>query len=157
MFFFFVFFCRNKKYNVYPCKPQFYHIKVGFKGGGGGGQNYIGVFSWCLRASLLLSFMYLKSIGWETNSVNPDQTPHFICPNTRGRNGRPRGFKTCRVVKSGSLLYVYMYIHVGVETAGCVVYSGPFAKCTYAYSICSLHMCKYMSPTWDNVSSYMCA
>ena len=23
---------RNKKNNVYPCKPQFYHIKVGFKG-----------------------------------------------------------------------------------------------------------------------------
>ena len=23
---------RNMKYNVYPCKPQFYYIKVGFKG-----------------------------------------------------------------------------------------------------------------------------
>ena len=23
---------RNKKDNVYPCKPQFYYIKVGFKG-----------------------------------------------------------------------------------------------------------------------------
>ena len=23
---------KNKKNNVYPCKPQFYHIKVGFKG-----------------------------------------------------------------------------------------------------------------------------
>ena len=23
---------RNKKINVYPCKPQFYCIKVGFKG-----------------------------------------------------------------------------------------------------------------------------
>ena len=22
----------NKKNNVYPCKPQFYYIKVGFKG-----------------------------------------------------------------------------------------------------------------------------
>ena len=22
---------RNKKNNVYPCKPQFYYIKVGFK------------------------------------------------------------------------------------------------------------------------------
>ena len=32
---------RNKKNNVYPCKPQFYNIKVGFKGG----QNYIGMFS----------------------------------------------------------------------------------------------------------------
>ena len=33
---------RDKKNNVYPCKPQFYYIKVGFKGG----VNYIGVFSW---------------------------------------------------------------------------------------------------------------
>ena len=28
----FMFLCRNKKNNVYPCKPQFYYIKVGFKG-----------------------------------------------------------------------------------------------------------------------------
>ena len=34
---------NNKKNNVYPCKPQFYYIKVGFNGG----QNYIGMFSWC--------------------------------------------------------------------------------------------------------------
>ena len=26
------FLIRNMKYNVYPCKPQFYYIKVGFKG-----------------------------------------------------------------------------------------------------------------------------
>ena len=25
-------FSRNKKNNVYPCKPQFYYIKVGFEG-----------------------------------------------------------------------------------------------------------------------------
>ena len=25
-------FSRNKKNNVYPCKPQFYYTKVGFKG-----------------------------------------------------------------------------------------------------------------------------
>ena len=37
---------RNKKNNVYPCKPQFYYIKVGFKRVGGGGQNYTGMFSW---------------------------------------------------------------------------------------------------------------
>ena len=28
----FMFFSRNKKNNVYPCKPQFYNIKVGFMG-----------------------------------------------------------------------------------------------------------------------------
>ena len=27
-----VFLRRNEKNNVYPCKPQFYYIKVGFKG-----------------------------------------------------------------------------------------------------------------------------
>ena len=27
-----IFFRRNKKNNVYPCKPQFYSIKVGLKG-----------------------------------------------------------------------------------------------------------------------------
>ena len=31
---------RNKKNNVYPWTPQFYYIKVGFKGD----QNYIGIF-----------------------------------------------------------------------------------------------------------------
>ena len=28
----FMFLSRNNKNNVYPCKPQFYYIKVGFKG-----------------------------------------------------------------------------------------------------------------------------
>ena len=37
-----MFLSRNKNNNVYPCKPQFYYIKVGLKGG----QNYIGMFSW---------------------------------------------------------------------------------------------------------------
>ena len=27
-----MFLSRNKKINVYPCKPKFYCIKVGFKG-----------------------------------------------------------------------------------------------------------------------------
>ena len=27
-----MFLSRHKKNNVYPCKPQFYYIKVGFKG-----------------------------------------------------------------------------------------------------------------------------
>ena len=32
-----MFLSRNNKNNVYPCKPQFYYIKVGFKGG----QNFV--------------------------------------------------------------------------------------------------------------------
>ena len=35
-----MFLSRNKKNNVYPSKPQFYNIKMWFKGG----QNYIGMF-----------------------------------------------------------------------------------------------------------------
>ena len=27
-----MFLSKNKKNNVYPCKPQFYYIKVGFRG-----------------------------------------------------------------------------------------------------------------------------
>ena len=27
-----MFLSKNKKNDVYPCKPQFYYIKVGFKG-----------------------------------------------------------------------------------------------------------------------------
>ena len=27
-----MFLSKNEKNNVYPCKPQFYYIKVGFKG-----------------------------------------------------------------------------------------------------------------------------
>ena len=41
-----MFLSRNKKNNVYPCKPQFYYINVGFKGG----QNCIGMFSWYLAS-----------------------------------------------------------------------------------------------------------
>ena len=33
------FFSRKKKNNVYPCKLQFYYIKLGFKGGWGGGSK----------------------------------------------------------------------------------------------------------------------
>ena len=40
-----MFLSRNKENNVYPCKPQFYYIKVGFKGV----KNYIGMFSWWIQ------------------------------------------------------------------------------------------------------------
>ena len=32
---------KNKRNNVYPCKPQFYYIKSGVEGD----QHYIGMFS----------------------------------------------------------------------------------------------------------------
>ena len=36
-----MFLSRNKKNNVYPCKPQLYYIKVGFKG-----SKLYSMFSW---------------------------------------------------------------------------------------------------------------
>ena len=41
-----MFLSRNKKTNVYPCKPQFYYIKVGFKG--------VKIISACFRYKGLL-------------------------------------------------------------------------------------------------------
>ena len=43
-----MFLSRNNKSNIYPCKTQFYYVKVGLKGvwGWGGGQNYIDMFLW---------------------------------------------------------------------------------------------------------------
>ena len=56
-----MFLSRNKKNNVYPCKPQFCYIKMGFKGG----QNYIGVFSWWLSMSrCTLSWNFNENPQW---------------------------------------------------------------------------------------------
>ena len=54
-----MFLSRNKKNNVYPCKPQFYYIKVGFNGG----QNIIGVFSWC-HSLYMYKFIDEQEISW---------------------------------------------------------------------------------------------
>ena len=43
-----MFWAEIRKNNVYPCKPQFYYTKIGFKGG----QNYIGMFSWFKTTTL---------------------------------------------------------------------------------------------------------
>ena len=45
---------RNEKNKVYPCKPQFYYIKVGFRGG----QNYIGMFSWWVILPAVIFFFF---------------------------------------------------------------------------------------------------
>ena len=55
---------RNKKNNGYPCKPQFYFIKVGFNGGGEGGggsklYRYVFMMNRSNAAFLLLSFLFL--------------------------------------------------------------------------------------------------
>ena len=44
---FFIWVSRNKKKKLYTLKPEMYYIKVG--------QNYIGMFSWCLCINLSLT------------------------------------------------------------------------------------------------------
>ena len=44
-----MFMSRNKKNNIYPCKPQFYYIKTGFKGS----KLYRYVFVMCLMSYIM--------------------------------------------------------------------------------------------------------
>ena len=53
-----MFLSRNKKNNVYPCKPQFYYIKVEFKGG----QNYIGMFFVMINVTVPLVSILKKNV-----------------------------------------------------------------------------------------------
>ena len=46
---------RNKKKNVYPFKPQFYYIKVGFKGS----AKYRHAFMMVLQSSLFLDVIFI--------------------------------------------------------------------------------------------------
>ena len=46
-----MFLCKNKKYNVYPCKPQFYYIKGGLRG--------IKIIWVCFRDGVCSVFVYL--------------------------------------------------------------------------------------------------
>ena len=64
-----IFLSRNKKNNVYPCKPQFYYIKMGFKGS----KLYRRVFVMYIRRSLMRP--YLPKLVWQgfTYDANGDQ------------------------------------------------------------------------------------
>ena len=67
-----MFLSRNKKNNVYPCKPQFYCIKVGFKG--------VNIIQVCFRDGLFMSSaeysckLFKPFFCIKANSVDPDQT-----------------------------------------------------------------------------------
>ena len=60
-----MFLSRNEKQNnkVYPCKPQLYYIKVGFKGGGGGSKLYRYVFV-MLSRKLTGSGLWYHTQAW---------------------------------------------------------------------------------------------
>ena len=65
---------RNKKNNVYPCKPQFYYIRVGFKGG----QHYIGMFSWCRGMRTWTQASHHENIPVIVNNFDPLKSHLYI-------------------------------------------------------------------------------
>ena len=73
-----MFLIRNKKNNVYPCKPQIYYIKVGFKVG----KNYIGfrdVLSF-LQENCVLEYnsqqQKMTLIAYYVNNLDADHSAH---------------------------------------------------------------------------------
>ena len=52
---------RNKKTNVYPCKPQFYYIKVGFKG--------VKIIKACFRDEFCICFLNNYEYGIEQHFI----------------------------------------------------------------------------------------
>ena len=51
-----MFLSRNKKNNIYPCKPRFYYIKVGFKGS----KLHRYVFVMCFLSSRYYYYYYFQ-------------------------------------------------------------------------------------------------
>ena len=65
---------RNKKNNAYPCKPQFYYIKVGFNG--------VKIYRY-----VFLMFAYIQSLMFEYK-MHPSEIRHGRAPlNYSGING----------------------------------------------------------------------
>ena len=61
----YMFLSRNKKNNVYPCKPQFYYIKVGLKGV----KIIFGMFSWWKWCSYFC--LYVTAVTkWKYYTIN---------------------------------------------------------------------------------------
>ena len=62
-----MFLSRNNKNNVYPCKPQFYYIKVGLQGS----KLYRYVF---VMTGPKISYVKVSDKMAYANSADPDQT-----------------------------------------------------------------------------------
>ena len=75
----FFFLSGNKKNNVYPCKPQFYCIKVGFKG--------VKIISACFRDGEQMSgsdCAFVKWIWWVFCACSKTHLTHEECFAWRG-------------------------------------------------------------------------
>ena len=69
-----MFLTRNKENNVYPCKPQFYYIKVGFKGS----KLYRRVFVMSsVVFGYVISFMYSRSHKKKPLDLNSGGNPLY--------------------------------------------------------------------------------
>ena len=62
-----MFWAEIRKIMYTPCKPHFYYIKVGFKGG----QFYIGVFSWCANEKKIY---FLETINNLSSAASAQRT-----------------------------------------------------------------------------------
>ena len=71
-----MFLSRNKKINVYPCKPQFYFIKVGLKG--------LKTFLACFRDA----YCFSENMRWQFMQLTPKDTicMIFFCLNFFSKN-----------------------------------------------------------------------
>ena len=66
-----MFVSRNKKNNVYPCKPKFYYIKVGFKG--------VEIIKVCFRdVSQLIRFARVSNRLIDFNARNKTLTAKLL-------------------------------------------------------------------------------
>ena len=67
-----VFLSRNKKNNVYPCKPQFYYIKVGLKG--------VKIILVCFRDGESSQNFSTKLSEHKKKMLKPSPTEPGLCP-----------------------------------------------------------------------------
>ena len=72
-----MFLSRNKKNSVYPCKPQFYYIKVGLRAS----KLYRCVFVMCGLGGLVVSTLDLQDEGCRLESyLGPENFQTIITP-----------------------------------------------------------------------------
>ena len=66
---------RNKKNNVYPCKPQFYYIKVGFKG--------VKIILICFREDYSTNSDFMATVCSKYKNMSRKDCKHRRCINVK--------------------------------------------------------------------------